>query len=80
MDGLRRERRPYFALEVEEDDAYSKVLKDSARRSRVPSNRVAEARDSLLWFLPGLSCLCAQNSLKVAYEDLEERFSDLEER
>lgn len=83
---MNRERRPFYALEVDDDDeeGYGRLLKAS-RDSRIQSNRAAETSQSLLWFLPAFSCLCGQSlcgqdSLKAAYEDLEERFLALEER
>ena len=79
MDGMSRERRAYYALEVDEDDAYSKSLKER-RNSRLQSKRVADARESLLCFLPILSTLCSDKSLSVAYDDLEEKYFSLEER
>lgn len=77
MESMSRERRPFHALEVDDDEAYSRLLK-SRRDSRLQSKR--PENDSLRWLIPGLSCLCADDSLRVSYEDLEERFFGLEER
>lgn len=79
MEGMSRDRRPYHALEVDEDQAYSRLLK-TRQDSKVHSRRVAEARESLLWFLPGISCLCAENGLAAALDELEEKYFGLEER
>ena len=80
MDSMRRERRPFYALEVDdEDESFGRLLK-ARRDSRLQSNRATETSQSFLWFLPAISCLCGQNSLRAAYEDLEEKFIELEER
>ena len=78
MDSMSRERRPFYALEVddEEEESYGRLLK-ARRDSRLQSGRAAETS---LWFLPAISCLCGQETLRAAYEDLEEKFLALEDR
>ena len=80
MDSMSRERRPFYALEVDDDEeAYGRLLK-ARRDSRLQSGRAAETSTSSLWFLPAISCLCGQDGLRTAFEDLEERFLALEDR
>ena len=81
MDSMSRERRPFYALEVDDDEqeSYGRLLK-ARRDSRLQSNRATETSQPFLWFLPAISCLCGQDSLRAAYEDLEERFLALEDR
>lgn len=79
MEGMTRDRRVYHALETEDSQAYSRLLKER-KESRAQYGRVAEARDSLLSYFPGLSCLCADTGLAAALEDVEEKYCALQQR
>ena len=76
MDGMSRERRMYHPLEFDEGEANGKYRRDP----RLQQRKLAEPCNSLLCILPSIPYFSAKHTLQLAYDDLEERYCELEAR
>lgn len=76
MEAMSRERKLYQSLELDEGEAHGKYRRDV----RVPPRKLAQPCESLLCILPNIPYFSGRQSLQLAYDDLEERFFELEIR